>query len=68
MPKLHTSNEKKPENQTLASEIITELEADITKLEARNKKLNNIVLKLAALLIETLLLSEEEGDLENEDA
>lgn len=68
MSKLHTSNNQKLENQTLASEIITELETDITKLEAKNKKLNNIVLKLAALLIETLLLSEEEGDLENEDA
>ena len=68
MSKSHTSNNQKPENQTLASEIITELETDIAKLEAKNKKLNNIVLKLAALLIETLLLSEEEGDLENEDA
>lgn len=64
MSKTHTSEAQKP----LASEIIADLETDITKLEAKNKKLNNVVLKLAALLIETLLLSEEEGDLKNEDA
>ena len=68
MSKTHTSNEQKPENQTLASEIIADMEADIAKLEVRNKKLNNIVLKQAALFIEVLLLLNEEGETENEDA
>lgn len=68
MSKTHTSNEQKPENQTLASEIIADMETDITKLEVRNKKLNNIVLKQAALFIEVLLLLNEEGETENEDA
>ena len=68
MSKTHTSNEQKPENQTLASEIIADMETDIAKLEARNKKLNNIVLKQAALFIEVLLLLNEEGEVENEDA
>lgn len=68
MPKTHTSNEQKPENQTLASEIIADMETDIVKLEVRNKKLNNIVLKQAALFIEVLLLLNEEGEVENEDA
>lgn len=64
MSNTHTSNEQKP----LASEIIADLEADIAKLETRNKKLGNIVLKQAAFLVETLLLLNEEGDLENENA
>ncbi|MFR2103882.1 MAG: hypothetical protein ACLS4R_04290 [Roseburia inulinivorans] len=64
MSKTHTSNEQKP----LASEIICDLEAENAKLEARNKKLSNIVLKQAAVLVETLLLLNEEGDLGNEDA
>lgn len=68
MSKTHTSNEQKPENQTLASEIIADMETDIAKLEVRNKKLNNIVLKQAALFIEVLLLLNEEGETENEDA
>lgn len=68
MSKTHTSKEQKPENQTLASEIIADMEADIAKLEVRNKKLNNIVLKQAALFIEVLLLLNEEGEVENEDA
>lgn len=68
MSKTHTSNEQKPENQTLASEIIADMETDITKLEVRNKKLNNIVLKQAALFIEVLLLLNEESEVENEDA
>lgn len=68
MSKSHTSSSQKPENQTLASEIITDLETENAKLEARNKKLSNIVLKQAAVLVETLLLLNEEGDLENEDA
>lgn len=68
MSKTHTSNEQKPENQTLASEIIADMETDIAKLEVRNKKLNNIVLKQAALFIEVLLLLNEEGEVENEDA
>lgn len=68
MSKTHTSNEQKPENQTLASEIIADMEADIAKLEVRNKKLNNIVLNQAALFIEVLLLLNEEGEVENEDA
>ncbi len=68
MSKTHTSNEQKPENQTLASEIIADMEIDIAKLEVRNKKLNNIVLKQAALFIEVLLLLNEEGEVENEDA
>lgn len=68
MSKTHTSNEQKPENQTLASEIIADMETDIAKLEARNHKLNNIVLKQAALFIEVLLLLNEEGETENEDA
>lgn len=68
MSKTHTSNEQKPENQTLASEIIADMETDIVKLEVRNKKLNNIVLKQAALFIEVLLLLNEEGETENEDA
>lgn len=68
MSKTHTSNEQKPENQTLASEIIADMETDIAKLEVRNKKLNNIVLKQAALFIEVLLMLNEEGETENEDA
>ena len=64
MSKTHTSNERKP----LASESIGGLEAENAKLEARNKKLSNIVLKQAAVLVETLLLLNEEGDLGNEDA
>ncbi len=68
MSKTHTSNEQKPENQTLASEIIADMETDIVKLEVRNKKLNNIVLKQAALFIEVLLMLNEEGETENEDA
>ena len=64
MSKTHTSNEQKP----LASEIICDLETDIEKLEARNQKLSNIILKQAALFIEVLLLLNEEGDLKNEDA
>ncbi len=64
MSKTHTSNEQKP----LASEIICDLEAENAKLEARSKKLSNIVLKQAAVLVETLLLLNEEGDLGNEDA
>lgn len=55
MSKTHTSNEQKP----LASEIICDLEAENAKLEARNKKLSNIVLKQAAVLVETLLLLNE---------
>ena len=68
MSKTHTSNEQKPENQTLASEIIADMETDIVKLEVRNKKLDNIVLKQAALFIEVLLMLNEEGETENEDA
>lgn len=68
MSKTHTSNEQRPENQTLASEIIADMETDIAKLEVRNHKLNNIVLKQAALFIEVLLLLNEEGETENEDA
>nr|DAG81033.1 MAG TPA: hypothetical protein [Caudoviricetes sp.] len=64
MSKTHTSNEQKP----LASEIICDLEAENAKLETRNKKLSNIILKQAALFIEVLLLLNEEGDLKNEDA
>lgn len=64
MSNTHTSKTQKP----LASEIISDLEKDIEKLEARNQKLSNIILKQAALFIEVLLLLNEEGDLKNEDA
>lgn len=64
MSNTHTSKTQKP----LASEIISDLETDIEKLEARNKKLSNIILKQAALFTEVLLLLNEEGDLKNEDA
>lgn len=64
MSNTHTSKTQKP----LASEIISDLETDIEKLEARNQKLSNIILKQATLFIEVLLLLNEEGDLKNEDA
>lgn len=57
MSKLHTSNEQKPENQTLASEIITDLKKE-------NQSLRETVVTLALMLTRIL----KEGDLENENA
>lgn len=57
MSKLHTSNEQKPENQTLASEIITDLKKE-------NQNLRETVVTLALMLTRIL----KEGDLENGNA
>lgn len=57
MSKLHTSNEQKPENQTLASEIITDLKKE-------NQNLRETVVTLALMLTKIL----KEGDLENGNA
>ncbi len=57
MSKLHTSNEQKPENQTLASEIITDLKKE-------NQNLRETVVTLALMLAKIL----KEGDLENGNA
>lgn len=57
MSKLHTSNEQKPENQTLASEIITDLKKE-------NQNLRETVVTLALMLTRIL----KEGDFENGNA
>ena len=57
MQKSHTSNNQKPENQTLASEIIADL-------EKKNERLSETIVMLALMLTRAL----KEGDLENEDA
>lgn len=57
MSKLHTSNEQKPENQTLASEIIADLKKE-------NQNLRETVVTLALMLAKIL----KEGDLENGNA
>lgn len=57
MSKLHTSNEQKPENQTLASEIIADLKKE-------NQNLRETVVTLALMLTKIL----KEGDLENGNA
>lgn len=57
MSKLHTSNEQKPENQTLASEIIADLKKE-------NQNLRETVVTLALMLTRIL----KEGDLESGNA
>ena len=61
MSKTHIQN---PETQTLASEIISDLEKERRKLKAENKNLRETVVTLG--LMRTTLV--KEGDIPHEDA
>ena len=61
MSKTHIQN---TETQTLASEIISDLEKERRKLKAENKNLRETVVTLGLML--TMIL--KEGDIPHEDA
>lgn len=61
MSKTHIQN---TETQTLASEVISDLEKERRKLKAENKNLRETVVTLGLMLTKIL----KEGDLGNEDA
>lgn len=61
MSKTHIQN---TETQTLASEIISDLEKERQKLKAENKNLRETVVTLSLMLTRIL----KEGDIPHEDA